>query len=1213
MTFRTLTLRSLRFHWRAHLGVVLGAAVGSAALIGALVVGDSVRGSLHQLAVQRLGNIHYAMAPSDRFFRERLAGVLESTVRANDPSYEAISAVTALRLPATASRQNGAARANHVQLLGVPPGIWKMGAAASLTNLASDAVALNEALAGQLDAKIGDTVLLRVQKPTALSQDAIIAPRNESSVALRLKVQAIVPAAELGNFSLAANQIPPLNAFMRLDVLAQATGLGGQANLVLVGPILKARPGQASLTVSKVKAHISEWSAKLFRFFHRPTPLEPESPTGAVAALDSALRTYARLPDFELELRRLTNNATLELRSSRIFLDAPAVRAAHSSTRENLRGYEERPGPPAYTNYVDVLTYLVNQFRVGERTTPYSMVTATGAPVVPAEMANDEILINQWLADDLQVGPGADIAMSYFLADSGARLVERTNHFRVRGIVPMTAPYADRAFMPDFPGIAKAESTHDWDAGFPLVHKIRDQDDQYWKEWRGTPKAFITLAAGQRMWGNRFGSLTAIRFPMPRNKILGQFHREVESDLMSNLKPDEFGLRFEPVQTQALAAAAQAQDFGQLFLGFSFFLIVAALILMALLFQFGLEQRTAEVGTLLALGFTPKQVRRLLLSEGTALAFVGGVIGVLAGMAYAQVMLVGLTTIWRGAVGTSALGFHVTASSLALGLAASVIVSAVTIWLVLRKQARRPARELLAEGSMDETGGREEGESEIKIKSKIMSGGGLPLHEPEREGTASPLTPALSPLRGEGVEARRARVPRSLWVGVVAATGALGLVGWALARNETADAETFFSAGSLFLVAGLGFSAALFALVSRRATKGRLTVAALGVRGCTRRRKRSLATVSLLATGSFLVVAIGAFKLDANADAFKRSSGTGGFALSGESTLPIVQDLNSQAGREFFGLSPNQLASVDILPLRVRNGDEASCLNLNRAQVPRLLGVVPQRLQSRGAFTFAKLAAGLPSENPWLLLERKQDDGAVPAIGDLNSIVWAMAKKVGDTLSMVDDHGQPFKLRLVGGLANSILQGSLLISEDEFIRRFPGESGYRMFLIDAPSNHVAAVSATLSRALQDVGFESTLASGRLAAFNAVQNTYLKTFQVLGRLGLLLGSAGLGVVVLRNVLERRGELALLQAVGFRRRTLQWLVLSEHGALLWLGLVIGILAALVAILPVLLAPGAEVQYRALGGTLAGVLISGLIWTWLATKLALRGELLRALRNE
>src|SRR5205085_1963780 len=142
-----------------------------------------------------------------------------------------------------------------------------------------------------------------------------------------------------------------------------------------------------------------------------------------------------------------------------------------------------------------------------------------------------------------------------------------------------------------------------------------------------------------------------------------------------------------------------------------------------------------------------------------------------------------------------------------------------------------------------------------------------------------------------------------------------------------------------------------------------------------------------------------------------------------------------------------------------------------------------------------------------------------------------------------------------------------------FLRRFPGESGYRMFLIDAPSNSVTQVSATLSRALQDVGLELTPAAQRLNAFNAVQNTYLNTFQILGGLGLLIGSAGLGVVVLRNVLERRSELALLQAVGFQRSALHRLVLVEHVALLVLGLLVGMLSALVAVFPALLAPGAQ----------------------------------------
>ena len=237
----------------------------------------------------------------------------------------------------------------------------------------------------------------------------------------------------------------------------------------------------------------------------------------------------------------------------------------------------------------------------------------------------------------------------------------------------------------------------------------------------------------------------------------------------------------------------------------------------------------------------------------------------------------------------------------------------------------------------------------------------------------------------------------------------------------------------------------------------------------------------------------------------------------------------------------------------------------------------------------------------------------VPAIGDANSIQWALGKKIGDTLDYTDEHGRAFKLRLVGAVGNSILQGNLIIDETEFVKRFPSESGYRMFLLDAPSNRVAEVSATLSRALQDVGLEMTPTVQRLNAFNAVQNTYLGTFQILGGLGLLLGSAGLGVVVLRNVLERRGELAVLLTMGFRRRSLQRLVLTEHGALLGLGLGVGIVAAAVAVLPALLSPERHLPYVSLALTLGGVLLNGVLWTWVAIRYALRGNLLEALRNE
>ena len=224
-----------------------------------------------------------------------------------------------------------------------------------------------------------------------------------------------------------------------------------------------------------------------------------------------------------------------------------------------------------------------------------------------------------------------------------------------------------------------------------------------------------------------------------------------------------------------------------------------------------------------------------------------------------------------------------------------------------------------------------------------------------------------------------------------------------------------------------------------------------------------------------------------------------------------------------------------------------------------------------------------------------------------------MGRKVGDTIDYVDDRGRPFKVRIVGAVANSILQGNLIIDEAAFVERFPGESGYQYFLMDAPTNRVEEVSGLVSRALQDFGMEVTPAARRLNEFNAVQNTYLGTFQILGGLGLLLGSAGLGIVVLRNVLERRGDLAVLMAVGFRRRLIERLVLVEHAGLLGLGLAIGWVAAAVAVMPTLLSPGADLPYATLAPTLLLVLLNGLIWTWLATRVAMRGNLLDALRNE
>jgi ABC-type antimicrobial peptide transport system permease subunit len=1106
MTRFTLILQSLRFHARAHLGTLLGTAIGAAVLTGALLVGDCVRGSLREMSLARLGQTEFAATTGDRLFRPALA----QEIRSGD-----VMCAAALALPATAANADSSARANRVQALGVEDAFWKFASQPPLFGeIPDDGVVLNTPLAQQLRAQPGDTVLLRVSRVALLPRDAPLASQDNASMALRLRVHAIATDAQLGRFGLQANQIAPFNAFVPLSRLQQAAGATNGANLLLAG-------------------------------------------RGVDAA--QRLRAAWKLADAQLELRVDATNGFVELRTPRIFLDPPVVAATtHAFPSAQL-----------------IQTYFVNTLRAGVRSTPYSMVTAMAVPSMPAAMRDDEILLGQWIADDLRAAPGETIELRYFAVGTARTLEERTNRFQIRAVVPTALPWADRTLMPDFPGVARAESTRDWDASLPIqAGRIRPQDDRYWKEWRGTPKAFVTPAAGEEMWGNRFGVHTAVRFPLPEgasgSAAAATLRDQIEARLHDALDPATIGLHFEPVREQALAASRQGQDFGGLFIGFSLFLIAAALLLVSLLFQLSIEQRAREIGTLLSLGFTPAQVRRLLLAEGAALALLGALLGAVAGNGYARMLLHGLSTVWREAVGGATLRYHGTTATLALGVAISTLAAGVTLWLALRNQATAPARALLAGENME--------------------------LQPAQNGM---------PRRSRG------------WItGCVAAGLALLLTGWALASGSTAAAGLFFGAGALLLLAVLAFLAASLARLAGTDAAGQITIAGLAVRNASRRRRRSLATAAMLACGSFLVVSIGAFRLDENQGAGSRAGGTGGFALLGESALPVVHDLNTPAGRDFFGLDAATVEEVSFVPLRVREGDDASCLNLNRAQRPRLLGVKPEHLARRGAFTFAKRADGVTAASPWLALKR----GALPlaadevaAMGDAASIQWALGKQIGDTIDFTDERGRPFKVRLVASLAGSVLQGSLLIEEEEFARRFPSEAGYRMFLVDAPSNRAAAVGAALTRAMSDLGLELTPTARRLAQFNAVQNTYLSTFQVLGGLGLLLGSAGLGALVLRHVLERRGELALMRAVGFRSRTLRWMVVGEHAALLAAGLAGGAGAALLAVLPALQAPGGTFPGASLAITLAAVLANGLLWTWLAAAAALRGELLEALRNQ
>ena len=286
---------------------------------------------------------------------------------------------------------------------------------------------------------------------------------------------------------------------------------------------------------------------------------------------------------------------------------------------------------------------------------------------------------------------------------------------------------------------------------------------------------------------------------------------------------------------------------------------------------------------------------------------------------------------------------------------------------------------------------------------------------------------------------------------------------------------------ALLLLGGLGLSQALLRIVAGGSTRPMVSLGGLGFRNMARRSGRSLAIVGLLACGVFMVVAVGANRHDPMAQPQSRGSGTGGFAFYGETSVPILHDLNTKEGRDALGLGRDDLEGVEVVQLRVHEGDDASCLNLNRAQQPRLLGVRSQELSRREAFKFSQIIDAGQQEEGWDLLRMDLEAGSVPALGDYPTVFWGLGKNIGDELEYSDERGRVLRVRIVGMLASSVLQGSLVIAENEFMARFPSESGYRAFLIDAPSEKVAAVEQTLISGLRDFGLVLTPTVERLVS------------------------------------------------------------------------------------------------------------------------------------
>jgi len=1021
------------------------------------------RGTLAKRAAERTGEVASSLHTGDRFFRQALA---------NDLSGQVVPGILLMGSVVSADQKT---RVHNVQVLAVGDDYWSLApnagdaATAGAPNRPdlTDGFGLNQRLAERLGAKVGDSILLRAANPSALPREAVFSDDDDTTVTLRRKITAIIPAAEFGDFSLQADPLPPYNVFVPLDSeLVKAIDRLGEANLLL---------STDTMTTDSLAGNMT-------------------------------------LADLELEL---SNKGVLK--SKRIFLDPFIERMARDS------GVAHQP----------VLTYFVNELSSARsgKSVPYSMVTAS--PVV--EVPPGQIVLDDWIADpeDLAAKPGDKISMTYYTLGEARNLVTATNTFTVASVIAKTGtPAEDDTLTTEFPGFEGKENCKDWDPNLPVdLDALRDRDEEYWDIYGPSPKAFVNLEDGQKMWQNAYGRLTSIRF----DTAVADNSEPVAKALAAQIDPAEIGFVPRDLAADAGASAKGTMDFGSLFLSMSWFLILASLLLAILQVGFGLDYRSDELELYRTLGLGAAKVRGLVLRELLWVIALGALVGGVLGYLYLGLVLRGLNGAWSG-VGTQGLLQPTGSEGLMIGVGA-VMVTLLMLGAIL-----------------------------FSVNKRV-----------KRAGKAVPISP-----RRRGIIAL-----------IFCALFGLGFLG--LLFVKPSDPAMVPMHYSMVGMTALLFGLALVAVLLRRGSGGSLP--GLALRNLARRPGRTLGVVAMLAAGTYMVFSTGIFKRGED------KAGTGGFALMANMTQPVFRDLNTAKGREALALDDELLEAGDVrfVPIRVSRGEEASCLNLQAAQQPLVVGIDPADFAER--FAVAK-------GEDWDALSGPADEnGAFPAIGDLNSLQWAMGyKNVGSEFAV----GQG-TVRVVGAVNYTVLQGQLLVSNEAFKQLFPDQGGYRRFLIDAPPDKAEAVSGLFTSTLRDLGAEVVPSSQRLAELNAVQNAYIDIFQTLGGLGVLLGCLGLGILCIRSLLERRRELAVMQAVGFSRSRLTNMLLFEQGGLLLAGLLVGCTAGLLAALPVARAMGVSTVPSGLFYILIAGAVLGMLSILFAARLFLKAPITENLRAE
>jgi putative ABC transport system permease protein len=635
------------------------------------------------------------------------------------------------------------------------------------------------------------------------------------------------------------------------------------------------------------------------------------------------------------------------------------------------------------------------------------------------------------------------------------------------------------------------------------------------------------------------------------------------------------GTSVEKPKQSVLKAAEQAGNgLGSLFLFIGSFSVIAGVLLLVNIFVMLAEERKSELGMLRAVGMKRGRLVRSFLIEGTIYALVASLLGILIGLGVGRAVVVVAARIFSSFSDedTFNLAFRFTPISLVNGFAMGFLIAFVTVTLTSIRISR--VNIIAAIRDLPNEGGRRLKRRWVALSTVAAAGFGAlsAVAIASSQGVGVYLYPTLAVL---ALCPLLVRLAPKRWV---YSGASLATLAWGLAANtlrpkvfDDGSTATFIVLGSL-----LTFSAVLLLsqnqqllmrplrpLIARPTQGGLATRLAVAYPIARRFRTGAILIMYGLVVFTLVLITVIGNLISAGTNAEVRNA-SGGFGVRADfnPSAPVGDPAQTFTSGRFAG-------KVDaVAPLTVSG---AKVTNLIKGRTDPIdvivVGADPQ-LSQAGLFPLSRRLGRL-GDDPAVWRTVQSDPGYVILdnfLGQENGGPGSITYQPGDTLTVTDPATGKAEPKTIAGILKSG-QGfygvgntgfvSPIIMSQQAARAQFGTGAKLASAMVKPAAGITdqALAAELQGQYLPEGLVATQIRDQVERGLAANRGFFQLMQGFLALGLIVGIAGLGVVMVRAVRERRRNIGVLRALGFQSGTIQRAFLTESTFVALEGIVLG----------------------------------------------------------